>query len=416
MNPTRWFLILAIALNLVWLAACNSSPRGTLQPTISNTRAFLSVAPTTLAPPSTKSSESQTSTVVETRSVQSGVLEEPIDPGAIQGALLFSPDGASLAAPTSRGVALYDAQTLAPLGLLEVGTGAQYLAFSSDGTRLASGGGWYIQLWQKDGTSNPGDWKLLRALTGSTSSLDSELVDLGFSPEGQLLAAGFRSPSNPPDGAILMWAAQSGEFHTSVLGMTFDFSPVQPRLVTVWQGHDVSTIYSYSFSDAPTDIFPGNQAFFSPTGLLATGHEGDWRLIDMRNGGTVLALNGQALAFSPDGERLALLERGEVRIYRLSGAAPVGILDGRWDQARQLRFSPDGLSLAGVLTGCPAGEGCEQPAPYIAVWGLSDGKLILTLRGEDSTSWFDFSPDGKELVVGLPGGKLNRWKITQPDE
>jgi WD40 repeat protein len=416
MIPKRWFIGLAIVIYLVWLVGCRSSSSGTLFPSTPSTRVSLPVTPTTFQPPSTKSIESPTPTAAGTSSALSGELAEPIDTGAIQGAPLFSPDGASLAVPTSRGVGFYDAQTLTALGLLAVDTGTEYLAFSPDGARLASGGGWHVQLWQNEGTPAPEGWKLLRALTGSTSSPDSVLVDLGFSPDGQLLAAGFRSPANPPDGAILVWEAKDGEFHTSTLGMTFDFSPVQPRLAAVWQGSDESTIYSYSFTGAPTDIFRGEQAFFSPTGLLAAEHEGDWRLIDMQNGDTLLSLNGQALAFSPEGEHLALLERGKVRLYHLPDGTQVGVMDGSWDQALQLQFSPDGQSLAGTLSGCPTGEVCEHPMLVNAVWRLSDGMLILTLSGENYAPWITFSPDGKRLAASAPGGELALWRIVQPGE
>jgi WD40 repeat protein len=379
-------------------------------------RASVSFTPTVVLPTSTKSNESPTPAVTATSSAWKSELVEPIDTGAIRGAPLFSPDSLSLAVPTSRGVGFYDAQTLTVLGLLAVDTGTEYLAFSPDGTRLASGGGWYVQLWQNVSPPDSGGWKLLRALTGSTASPDSELVDLGFSPDGQSLAAGFRSPSDLPDGVILMWAAQDGEFLTSTLGMTFDFSPVQARLVAVWQGSEESTIYSYSFTGAPTDIFRGEQALFSTTGLLAVERAGDWRLIDMENGDTLLSLNGRALAFSPDGERLALLERGKVRLYRLPDGAPLGVLEGNWDQALQLQFSPDGQSLAGTLSGCPTAEGREYLRPYNTVWRLSDGKLILTLSGEDYASWIAFSPEGDRLVIVSSGGELALWRVTQTAE
>jgi len=248
----NWFLSLVIACGLIGLAACRSSSPESSGVTLAPILASVSVTPTAIQLISSIPAETPTPTQVETSRVHNDALAQSINAGLIQGRPLFSPDGASLAVPTSRGVAFYAARTFTLQGLLEVETGAQYLAFSPDGMRLASGGGWHVQLWQKNGMAVPDDWKLLRALTGSTSSPDSTLVDLDFSPDGQLLAAGFRSPANPPDGAILMWAAQDGEFHTSMVGMTFDFSPVQPRLVAIWQGSGESTIYSYSFTGAPT--------------------------------------------------------------------------------------------------------------------------------------------------------------------
>jgi WD40 repeat protein len=94
----------------------------------------------------------------------------------------------------------------------------------------------------------------------------------------------------------------------------------------------------------------------------------------------------------------------------------VRVMDGSWDQALQLQFSPDGQSLAGTLSGCPTGEGCEAPLPVNTVWCLSDGKLVLTLSSEDYAPWIAFSPKGDRLAAVSPGGKLVLWRATQTAE
>src|SRR5207245_2825810 len=54
-----------------------------------------------------------------------------------------------------------------------------------------------------------------------------------------------------------------------------------------------------------------------------------------------------ALAFSPDGQKLASADvAGEIRLWSLAGGAPIGVLTGHKAGVRGLAFAPDGGALA----------------------------------------------------------------------
>jgi hypothetical protein len=74
---------------------------------------------------------------------------------------------------------------------MDAGEGARYVVFSLDGRRLAFGAGPSVQLRKNDQPPDPASWIMLQEFTSSTSSLESALADLGYSGDGELIAAGF---------------------------------------------------------------------------------------------------------------------------------------------------------------------------------------------------------------------------------
>ncbi|WP_202609491.1 nSTAND1 domain-containing NTPase [Herbidospora solisilvae] len=111
----------------------------------------------------------------------------------------FSPDGTRLASGGGDGtVRIWDARTGAPIGKPLTGhTGwVSSVAFSPDGTRLASGGGdGTVRIWDAR-TGAP----IGKPLTGHTGWVSS----VAFSPDGTRLASGSY------DGTVRIWDARTG--------------------------------------------------------------------------------------------------------------------------------------------------------------------------------------------------------------
>ena len=113
--------------------------------------------------------------------------------GAVN-AIVFSPDGQNLATGHYDGeIRIWNAATGELMRIIETGSVIESLAYSPDGTVLASGDsyeGYAVRLW------DIASGQLLRTLEGHTHAVGS----LEFSPNGQILASGSY------DGNVRLWA------------------------------------------------------------------------------------------------------------------------------------------------------------------------------------------------------------------
>jgi WD40 repeat protein len=109
-----------------------------------------------------------------------------------------------------------------------------------------------------------------------------------------------------------------------------------------------------------------------------------------------------ALAFSPDGQLLALgADNGTVHLWNPVTGEAVRDLEGPSSALRSLAFSPDGRYLAAV--------GDESK---VAVWRLADDSLQHL---EGAKSWLTtlaFTPDGRRLVAGGVDW-LGAWAVVE---
>lgn len=93
----------------------------------------------------------------------------------------FSPEGGLLAVATSIGVWLYDTQNYDEVALLKTTSAMETIAFSPDGSILASAGrDKSIKLWDVSTR------QLIDTFTGYTD----EVFSVAFSPDGTVLASG----------------------------------------------------------------------------------------------------------------------------------------------------------------------------------------------------------------------------------
>ena len=294
--------------------------------------------------------------------------------------------------------------------LLETNEGFKALAFSPDGTLLASGGwGGADNIY----LHNPETGRLMHTLRGHTDTVN----EVAFSPDGNLLA----SISN--DNTVKLWNPQTG------------------RLIRTLEGHQDS-VYAVAFSPTGTLITgdrsgamfrwtpaaPGEHrlvrrgtgdrvltAAYSSTGDFAIGDgSGDRRFgievyapgndpQDPNRISAALHIDQQdwvtCVAFAATGELVSGSEDNTVSIFPPGSLRASKILRGHTHRVYWVDVSASGTIASASKDGT------------IRLWNLATGQHVATLdEHTDSVNTVAFSPNEKWLASGSTDGTVRLWQ------
>jgi WD40 repeat protein len=276
------------------------------------------------------------------------------------------------------------------------------LAYSADGKRFAAGGSDAITVWNvSDGVE-----------TATLKNRSGDITHLAFSPDGTRLA------SSSKDWPILLWDLASQRVSAALNGHTaavnsVSYSADGKQLIS---GSDDGTVRTWDaaagreLATLSGHAAPVLCALLSPDGKLAAsaGADHSVRLWDVSQKRGLATLAGHqapvvALAFSPDGRFLASAEslpgaaalavdatHRPIRLWRLPKGEPVHEFGAPGSAVHGVVFSPDGKTLA------------TSDREGVTLWNAESCEARETLRFADagSLSPLVFSPNGLTLAAG----------------
>jgi WD40 repeat protein len=309
----------------------------------------------------------------------------------------FSPDGLTLASGSNdRTIRLWNVSDGSLLRSMKGDGSIRSITFSPNGQILVSGSlAHTIQFW------NVSNGILLRSLEEHTSSVNS----IAISPDGLTLAS-------MSGDTIRLWNISDGSLLRSLEGHFPGITSVafSPNGMTMTSGSGDGNIRQWNLSDGsllrtlswqPSEI---SSIAFSPDGLtLASGSLFDsLRLWNVSDGSLLSTLEkDRFVTFSPDGHILASWSWTEqpVRLWNVLNGNLLHSLGESAEAGNSVAFSPDGQTLA-VATGMT-----------INLWNVSDGSLLRTVEHDSLVYCVGFSPDGQILASGSSDKNIYLWRV-----
>jgi WD40 repeat protein len=337
--------------------------------------------------------------------VATGKLHHQIKSG--RGQLAYSPDGKHLACGDEEALRLYEIASGKQVQLEQAEGWLQFPAFSPDGKTLAAQYGCAIRLWDM------ATGKRRAPYLGH----DHPALCLAFSPDGTSLASGSGEVSGSCE--VLVWDVATRKPRHAFTGDSFDaqslaFSPDGKMLASCDRGRE-SSIYLWDLDHGRlkreffAHISGVQSVVFSPEGktLASAGWDDRLRLWDVASGQRLRQMRisdsqSRRVTFAPDGKTLLVAGRNnESSLWRTDSGQKVHDLGGAEDKYRSVLFAaflPDGKTILSR----DFSDG-RRPFNGVRFWDAQSGRLLRSLPMSNRDPWWlrmALSPDGKTLATG----------------
>ncbi|MGH8905495.1 MAG: DNA-binding protein [Egibacteraceae bacterium] len=302
----------------------------------------------------------------------------------------FSPDGTTLATGRlDHGVQLWDVATRTPRALLSGHTGSVWdLAFSADSRTLASvSDDRTVRLWD---LIVPQEAAMLTGHTGS-------ILFVTLSPDGRTVAS-----SSPYDRTVRIWDVPSRTAKDTIpFGLGFPGGvAISPDGTSLVLGGTTRSIEVYDLTAGQllrplaTQVDVGWEVAFDRSGhrLVTAGHGGAlqlWRFNETEFGDHTNSVSDVALR--PDGRSMATASSDRtIRLWDVARRDPLHVLTGHTGWVNGVVFNRDGTLLAS--TGSDA---------TVRLWNPETGEARAVFRAAESVPFHQvaFSPDGRLLIA-----------------
>ncbi|WP_198017792.1 beta-propeller domain-containing protein [Oscillatoria acuminata] len=284
--------------------------------------------------------------------------------------------------------------------IIQPGSKPRAIALSSDGTLLATDGGYNrIQLW---------DWQSSQ-LNATLTGHNSEVNSLAISPNKQILVSGDQQ------GQAIIWNLRTGQIANTITRSRPNLSnPITSVAITANgqtlitgsnQGIELWEINTGRLVLTLPESGEANAIAISPDSrTLVSGHlDNTVKVWNLLNGNLVQTLPAgergfivESVAISPDGNTIAAGTYREIRLWNLERGIRQRTIVAHCDlcYVYDLAFTRDGT---GIISTSEDGT---------KIWNIADGTLLRTLDGSAKT--FALSGD-RTLILG--GDTLRIWQV-----
>jgi WD40 repeat protein/DNA-binding SARP family transcriptional activator len=259
-----------------------------------------------------------------------------------------------------------------PIDFNVTDTDGNGLAFSPDGK-------WLAGIAEKHSADiwDASTGKILHSLTGHTQ----DVFCITFSPDGQLVATG------SIDNTVKIWDAANGKELTTLTGFSSTvevvrFSSDGKQLAA---GADDGKMIDWNLVTSPGHSFSFSEHFRVDLGKDMVG----------------------SLAFSPDGNRLAIGSIQQIRLYDIHSASPtsapilISNVTAHGNVINGLNFNPGGDQLySSSYDGLAKG------------WDTTTMEQIFTLAGKSDEVFHEVTNPAGTLLATAADGSLKLWDIT----
>jgi WD40 repeat protein len=223
--------------------------------------------------------------------------------------------------------------------------------------------------------------------------------DVAFSPDGRLLAAGrgHHQFVLGGDGEVAVWGVDDWKQQAAFRA---PFTDMAQAIAFTADGKDLVVASDKYIRDAKGDPWDGNVAFIwtvsdgSLVGTLTLNDQFDEQHLINRGAGSVTSLG-----LSPDGELIGLARSGSIPVILHRKTGRPDYLAGHAGNSHGLAFSPNGKTLV---------SGTHM-RPFIRLYDSANGKELASFDlegGEPTYNGVRFSPDGKQIAVGISDGSV----------